>query len=287
VISEGVRYPDSRLHWPAILQIPLGPTPVRIVSLCPSLTELVFALDRGEALVGRTKFCVQPRGAVERVEKVGGTKNPKIDRIVALEPDLVLMNEEENRREDADALRARGIACHTSMPRDVPEVMAVVRAIGTALGRTERGEAIARDIEQRRRAVRRAAVQAPPSRYAYLIWREPYMTVNADTYVSALLAEAGGVNAFADRADRYPAIMAKELRDVAPDVVLLPSEPFPFRDRHVRELVEATGLSRRRFRLVDGELLSWHGPRTGAGLAYAQRALRADDDVSEADASSA
>src|ERR671939_1308953 len=106
---------------------------VRLISLCPSLTELVFDLGRGDDLVGRTKFCVHPKGRVERVESVGGTKNPKVARIVELAPDLVLMNEEENRREDAEALAAAGVRLHVSFPQDASETAQMVRDIGLAL----------------------------------------------------------------------------------------------------------------------------------------------------------
>src|ERR671927_728848 len=116
---------------------------MRLVSLCPSLTELVFDLGRGNDLVGRTRFCVHPAGRVERVESVGGTKNPKVGRIVELAPDLVLLNEEENRREDAEALAAAGVRCHVSFPRDVEGTARMVRDIGTALGRSLEGERIA------------------------------------------------------------------------------------------------------------------------------------------------
>ena len=246
---------------------------MRLVSLCPSLTELVFALGRGDWLVGRTKFCVQPHDLVEAVEKVGGTKNPKIARIVELNPDLVLMNEEENRREDADALRAAGLRCHTSMPRNTQESMATVRSVGAALGEAARADAIAHDIQSRRDRVMTETAGTPHISFAYLIWRAPYMTVSGDTYISALLADVGGTNAFASRGDRYAVVTPDELRDAAPDVVLLPSEPFPFAARHLEELVEHTGLPRERFLLVDGELLSWHGPRTGVGLEYARSVL--------------
>src|ERR687895_2897041 len=127
---------------------------MRIVSLCPSLTELVFDLGRGEELVGRTKFCVHPIGRVERIESVGGTKNPKIARIVELAPDLVLMNEEENRREDAQALAAAGVRCHVSFPRDVDDTARMVRDIGAVLERPDDAERIASDIERRAAHVR-------------------------------------------------------------------------------------------------------------------------------------
>src|SRR5437763_15145962 len=100
---------------------------MRVVSLCPSLTELVFDLGRGDTLVGRRKFCVHPADRVAAVPSMGGTKNPKVDRIVALAPDLVLLNEEENRREDAEALRATSVACHVSFPKNALDTAAMVR----------------------------------------------------------------------------------------------------------------------------------------------------------------
>jgi iron complex transport system substrate-binding protein len=246
---------------------------MRIVSLCPSLTELVFDLGRGDALVGRTKFCVHPADAVVGVESVGGTKNPKIDRITALVPDLVLLNQEENRREDADALRAAGIVCHVSFPRDVQETAEMVRSIGTAIGAVPEAEVIAREIELRALRVRAAATARPPVRYAYLIWRRPWMSINDETFIAAMLSLAGGVNVFGDSGERYPAIESGELAAADPHLVLLSSEPFPFAESHADELAEATGLPRERFRLVDGELLSWHGSRTPAGIDYSERVL--------------
>src|SRR5262245_45516218 len=148
---------------------------MRIVSLCPSLTELVFDLGAGDSLVGRTKFCVHPTNLVDRVEKVGGTKNPKIDRIIELAPDLVLLNEEENRREDADALLAAGIRCHVSFPKNAAETAEMVRSIGAALSRPVEAERIASDIEQRDERARTAAASLTSVPLAYLIWPDPFM----------------------------------------------------------------------------------------------------------------
>ncbi len=248
---------------------------MRIVSLCPSLTELVYDLGLGASLVGRTKFCVHPAGLVEAVEKIGGTKNPKIARIVQIAPDLVLLNEEENRIEDAEALRAAGIQCHTSMPRTVAETSEMVRSIGAALGADEAAAAIAQDIEARAQTVAARAVEREPVRYVYLIWREPWMTLNNDTFVHALLANAGGLNAFGAEPERYPTITLEQLRAAAPDVVLLSTEPFPFAGRHIEEIAVRTGIPRERIAIVDGELLSWHGSRTPRGIVYAGETLDA------------
>ena len=246
---------------------------MRVVSLCPSLTELVFDLGCGDDLVGITKFCVHPKDRVGAVEKVGGTKDPKIERIVELAPDLVLLNREENRIEDADALRSAGLVCHTSMPQTIAETADMVRSIADAVSRSEQGEAIACDIEARSASVRAAAEGARSVTWAYLIWRRPWMTVNRETFVQALLEQAGGTNVFADLSDRYPEITAGDLMRADPDAVFLSTEPFPFEEKHVDELVEATGLARERFRIADGEYLSWHGSRTPDGIDYAARLM--------------
>ena len=247
---------------------------MRIVSVCPSLTELVFDLGRGDDLVGRTRFCVHPSPAVERVERVGGTKNPKNARIVELAPDIVLMNREENRREDAEALSAAGLRCHVSFPKDAFATAEMVREIGLALNRPGEASAIASDIELRARGALGRSVGAPPLRFVYLIWRRPWMVAAGDTFVSSLLALAGGENAFAAHPQRYPVVEPEELAEADPDLVLLSSEPFPFREAHLGELADATGLPRSRFRRVDGQLLTWHGSRTPRGIEYAESVIQ-------------
>ncbi len=248
---------------------------MRLVSLCPSLTELLHDLGAADEVVGRTKFCVHPAPWVEGIEKVGGTKNPKLERIIALAPDLVFMNEEENRSEDARALREAGVAVHSSMPRTAGDTAEMVRSIAGAIGRRGAGERIAGEIERRTERVRNAAALQPPVSFAYLIWRDPWMTVGNDTFVSAMLALAGGRNVFEGSGDRYPVITSEQLRAAAPDVVFLSSEPFPFTSRHAAELAQLTGFEDARFVLVDGELLSWHGSRTPAGIDYAESLLQA------------
>lgn len=246
-----------------------------IVSLCPSLTELVFDLGAGSELVGVTEWCIHPAEGVARVEKVGGTKTPNVARIVALRPDLVLVNEEENRREDAEALRKAGIALHASLPRTARETAAMVRSIGAAIGRGAAAERLAHEIELRSARVEAQARSARPVRFAYLIWRKPWMSVNADTYASALFAEAGGVNVFGAEAARYPVIEPAALRERGAERVFLCTEPFPFTDKHADELAAETGLARELFVIADGELVSWHGSRTPRGIDYAAELLRA------------
>jgi ABC-type Fe3+-hydroxamate transport system substrate-binding protein len=251
---------------------------MRIISLCPSLTELVFALGRGEDLVGITHYCVHPAEGVRAIEKVGGTKNPRVGRIIELSPDLVLLNEEENRIADALALEAAGLRCHATLPRNPDETAAMVRSIGEWLERQAGAEIIAREIEDRSDRVRREATGRRSVRFAYLIWRSPWMTVSADTFAHSLLVQAGGENVFESRRERYPEISIENLVDSDPELVLLGTEPFPFDETHMDELASGTDLSRDRFQIVDGEYLSWHGSRTPDGIDYAARVIGAARD---------
>ncbi len=221
---------------------------MRIISLCPSLTELVFDLGRGDDVVGVTRYCVHPQE--------------------------VLLNREENRLEDAEALKAAGLRCHISMPRNLSETAEMVRSIGDAVERAEEGERIAKEIEKRGARVRREAEDLALVPFAYVIWSKPWLAVGADTFAHSLLAQAGGVNVFGDRPERYPEITSKQLAEADPDLVLLCTEPFPFRDSHVEELSRDTGLAAERLRIADGEYLSWHGSRTPEGIDYAARLIQ-------------
>jgi len=245
---------------------------LRIVSLCPSLTELVALLGRADALVARTKFCVAPADVVARIEAVGGTKDPRVERVVELAPDLVLMNREENRAEDAQALRERGLALHTSLPRDPAGARALVGELGVLL---EREHQATRIVEQIDAALARidAGPRREPVSFVCMVWRKPWMATDRGTYVSALVERAGGANLVAGEDGAYPQLTNDELAALAPQRVLLPSEPFPFAQRHADELAAATGILRDAFRLVDGAALTWHGSRTAAGLDEALAAL--------------
>ncbi len=248
---------------------------MRIISLCPSLTELVCDLGLGQELVGVTGYCVHPSKVVRDIEKIGGPKNPKIERILELRPDLVLLNEEENRAEDAAALAAAGVSCLCSLPKTVEQTAEMVRSIGRELGHAATAEEIARDIEERSRRVRERATGKTPVRWAYLIWRKPWMAINAETFIDAMLVQAGGENVFARSPQRYPEIAIEELVAANPDIVLMATEPFPFECKHIAELAALSGWPSERFRIVDGEYLSWHGSRTPDGIDYAESVISA------------
>ena len=201
--------------------------------------------------------------------KVGGTKDPRVDDIAALAPDLVLMNDEENRREDYQALIGRGLRCHSTMPRTIDETAEMVRSIAELLGCADRGEEIAGDIERRALAARETALSQAPVTFAYLIWTKPLMSVNRDTFASSLLCNAGGVNVFAEKTERYPEISLEELRSIGPDKLFLCTEPFPFKSKDAVDLSVELEIPIGQIYIADGELLSWHGSRTPAGIDYA------------------
>jgi len=218
----------------------------------PSATETLLAL--GVVPVACTRFC-----DVAGIPTVGGTKNPDVAAIVVLEPDLVIVNDEENRMEDARALEAAGLRLHAMSPRAVREVAPAVDALADAVGvPVPPGAAI--------------GPPAPTHTRAFIaVWRRPYMALNEDTYGSSLLAHIGVANVFADAEDRYPAVALSDAAARTPDLVLLPSEPYAFTTAHVPELEAA--IPGARVVLVDGRDLFWWGIRTPGAAARLREAV--------------
>lgn len=247
--------------------------PARVVSLCPSITETLVAIGGLSRLVAATRYCVRPQGLLWGLPRIGGTKDPDLPRILDLRPDLVFANEEENRLEDVEALRARGIDVDVSFPRRVADVPAAVRQWGRSLGAVEAAEDLARRIGEELAALQ--ADSHPGSfRYAYWIWRNPWMTVSDDTYVADLLRLSGGVNVFGGAEERYPTATPEDALTRGASVHFFPSEPYPFREEKHKAEVAALFGNRARRLFVAGDDLCWHGVRTLDGLKAARR-LRA------------
>lgn len=244
---------------------------MRIISLCPSLTETVFALGAGQHLAGITDYCIHPAAEVGRIPKMGGTKTPNIAAIIQTAPDLILMNREENRREDAQSLTAAGLTCLVTDPKAPADAAKMVRAIGQAIDRKAAASAIAADIETACQSARKMAITSLS--FACLIWRKPWMSVNADTYIHGMFALCGAVNVFADMPERYPEINVASLKDSRPDYIFLSTEPFPFKEKHIAELAALTDFPPDRFHILDGEYLSWHGARTAQAIRYLSQLL--------------
>jgi ABC-type Fe3+-hydroxamate transport system substrate-binding protein len=243
--------------------------PRRIVSLIPSTTEILCALGLGDALVGVTVYCVEPHDVVRGKTRIGGEKDPDLARIRALEPDLVVANVEENRREDIDQLRAWSIPVWVTYPRTVVEGIRLIGELGEVTGAGTRAREMLRDLEPLYSSVQRATANRPPVAVFYPIWRGPYMTINGDTYIHDMLRVCGGRNIFADRPERYPTVTLDEVAARRPEVILLPDEPFRFRRAHLADFeayTEVPAVRDGRLHLVDGKPFSWHGPRIAEAL---------------------
>ena len=242
--------------------ISLSHVPKRIVSLVPSQTELLYDLGLDECVVGITKFCVHPKTWFRSKQRVGGTKTVKLDAVAALQPDLILANKEENVQEQVEALR--NIApVWTSDISNLAETLDMIQAVGAL---TDTAATATTILEQINNSF--AALSGTTQRKAaYLIWRDPYMTAGGDTFISDMLQYCGCTNVFAHQ-QRYPAITLEDIRESGADTVLLSSEPFPFKEKHIDEISAA--LPGTKVLLVDGEMFSWYGSRLLHAPAYFQ-----------------
>lgn len=250
---------------PLIARIP----PRRIVSLIPSTTELLCHLGLADRLVGITAYCVEPRDVVRGKSRVGGEKDPDLERIRGLKPDLVVANIEENVRAHVEALREWGISVWVTYPRTVADSLRMIQELGAVTGVPAPAAALLAELEPLVSRARALAGGRPPVPLFYAIWRNPYMTINADTYLSDVLATCGAANIFADHADRYPAVTLQDAAAREPSVILLPDEPFRFRRVHLKDFEpyrEVPAVRHGRIHLVDGKPFSWHGRRLADAL---------------------
>jgi ABC-type Fe3+-hydroxamate transport system substrate-binding protein len=223
----------------------------RVVSLVPSITETLLAW--GITPVGVTRFCEAPG-----VPAVGGTKNPDVSAIAHLSPDVVVMDQEENRAGDAEALEALGLRVHVTRVRGLDDVVPTLVEMAGAVGRTgcEPGGTGGEN-----------AAAAPIRLTAWVpIWRRPWMSINGATYGSTLLRAAGIENVCAGEAETYPTMTLDQVDVLHPEFVLAPSEPYPFKERHRAELESVAPVV-----FVDGQDLFWWGSRTPAALARLQQ----------------
>jgi ABC-type Fe3+-hydroxamate transport system substrate-binding protein len=242
------------------------PAEPRIVCLVPSITELLCDLGLERALVGRTGFCIHPWETVRRIPKVGGTKDLKLEKIRELEPTHVIVNVDENRREDAEALAEfvpEVVVTHPQAPRDNLDLY---RQLGGAFGREEEAERLCAGFE--RAYALASAGERASQRVLYLIWRDPWMSVAPQTYIAQTLALFNWQTQPAETAERYPQVDLPSFAGRV-DRVLLSSEPFHFKEEHVAEV--AAALPRAKVSLIDGEMTSWYGSRAIRGLGYLTR----------------
>lgn len=237
----------------------------RIVSLVPSLTELVCDLGLAARLVGRTGFCVHPRDVLRHIPKVGGTKDVKLDRVRQLAPTHLIADIDENRRESVEAMMQFVPHVVVVHPQTVDGNLALYALLGGIFRREAEAARLTAEFSAARRNLVAVTATLPRENVLYPIWREPWMTVRRDTYIAAMLCAAGWDTLPAEAPVRFPQFAwdAPWLSAVAR--VLLPSEPYAFTDR---DKVEVGALAQRPVTRVDGEMLSWYGSRAIAGLRY-------------------
>ena len=256
---------------------------LRIVSLVPSITELLFDLGLGKQVVGRTTFCVHPAAKVRRIPRVGGTKTVRLDRLLALQPTHVVVNIDENLKATASAIAEAGPTLVVTHPQSPEDNVTLYRLMGAVFGRWERAQELVTRFAHSLSALQSEATDLPPRQVLYLIWRDPWMSVARDTYISRMLAQVGWHTLPATSEARYPEVdlASEEVRGA--DLVLLSSEPYPFKARHLDEVAAAmtaqdpggaAGHDGPKVTLIDGEMLSWYGSRVIDGLGYLGRFAR-------------
>jgi ABC-type Fe3+-hydroxamate transport system substrate-binding protein len=248
---------------------------VRIVSLVPSLTETLHDFGVGGSIVGVTKFCVHPETARDTAAVVGGTKDPDVPQILQLRPDLVIADEDENKPEHVDALRTAGVKVHVTRINTLGDVAKELRALGALIGRTHEAEKAAGDLQEEAQKTQASTALFAPLSCFVPIWKRPLMSIGGPTYMSDLLRIAGGRNVFGEVQKKYFEADLDEVRDRRPDAVLLPTEPYRFREPDRAWFNQRIELPVDSIRIVDGQAFTWFGTRSIGGLRTITEAVAA------------
>jgi ABC-type Fe3+-hydroxamate transport system substrate-binding protein len=246
-------------------EVNLPSVPKRIISIVPSQTELLFDLGLDQEIVGITKFCIHPKDKVKRVAKIGGTKQLDIKKIKSLQPDIIIANKEENERSQVEEL-TKICPVWISDISDLPGAIDMIERVGKLVGKNREAKTLSSKIDQQ---FSNLVFQPSGKRVAYFIWRKPYMAAGRGTFIDDMLQKCGLVNAFNQA--RYPEITAENLIKVNPDIILLSSEPYPFKEKHIEELQAI--MAHAMVKLVDGEMFSWYGSRLLSSPKYFQQLL--------------
>ena len=242
-------------------EIVLNDLPKRIVSLVPSQTELLHDLGLEDEVVGITKFCVHPEEWFRTKARIGGTKQVHIDKVAVLQPDLILANKEENVKEQIEALEAIAPVWVSDI-KTLDDALEMIRLVGELVGKSAQSAAMAERIDQDFQQLNRAITN---KKVAYCIWRNPWMWAGGDTFISDMLQKANWHNALQTET-RYPAIDLEQIKEYEPGLILLSSEPYPFKEKHIDEIKAALPMAE--VILVDGEMFSWYGSRLLYAASY-------------------
>lgn len=240
----------------------------RIVSLVPSQTELLYDLGLGKRVIGVTKFCIHPETWFRTKARVGGTKKLDLEKIRSLKPDLIIGNKEENNKDQIRILE-KEFPVWMSDVRDLPGALEMITMIAEITGANAAADPIKARIEEQFGSLEQ---MEPPMTVAYFIWRKPYMVAGHGTFINDMLKCCGLINVFDADDARYPEITEQELAEAAPDLILLSSEPYPFKEEHIheiREICPGTPVE-----LVNGEYFSWYGSRLQYAPVYFRSVLK-------------
>ncbi|MFT2008503.1 helical backbone metal receptor [Pontibacter sp. 13R65] len=247
-------------------QVTLPHLPQRIVSLVPSQTELLFDLGLGNRIVGVTKFCTHPQEQVKQKPVVGGTKNFHFEAIEKLRPDLIIGNKEENYKEGIQQLQQQYPVWMSDI-FTIEDALQMIQQLGEITATKAKAAALISSI---RTCFAALAPASPAVSTAYFIWRKPYMAVGDNNIIDHMLHRCGFSNCFA-HLSRYPEITAEHLQQAHPTLILLSSEPYPFREKHIAEFKEMCPQAV--VKVVDGEMFSWYGSRLLQAPAYLQKVI--------------
>lgn len=247
-------------------EVEINYPPRRIISVVPSQTELLYDLGLEDEVIGITKFCVHPESWFRNKTRIGGTKKLDIEKIRSLKPDLIIANKEENEQEQIEEL-AKEFPVWISDIQTIPQALQMIQAVGHITGKGTAANALVDEIVTSFNNLPKAAV---PKRVTYFIWYNPWMSVGKDTFISNMITTIGWQNILADKS-RYPELTLEELKAYNPELVLLSSEPYPFKEKHVAEIQAI--LPEADIRLVDGEMFSWYGSHMKAAIPYMQSLL--------------
>ena len=225
----------------------------RIICLVPSLTELLIDLGLKDQLIGRTRFCIHPKDEVEEIEIVGGTKNPNLEKIIEARPDFILANKEENRKEDIEVLEKYAEVRVTEI-ESIQDAILEISSLAEKLGVQDKAKLLVKSITE----LLNDRPKTDTHSVAYFIWKDPWMTIGNDTYIHDVLHKYNLNNVYGLQ-KRYPKTTLDELEKKSPELILLSSEPYPFKEKHIEELQEVCPDVQ--IKLVDGEWFSWYGSR--------------------------
>lgn len=228
----------------------LNKKPERIISLVPSQTEFLFDLGLENSIIGITKFCIHPKELTKKIQKIGGTKTLNLDLIISLNPDLIIANKEENTKEEIEFLKSN-FPVYISDIYTLSDALKMMKDIGEITNKSTEAKEIINKINSEFNLLNKSLIN---KKVLYLIWKKPYMAAGKNTFINHIISLAGFNNIIEGR---YPELSFEEIKNYRADIILLSSEPYPFKDKHIEELKSLAS----QVLLVDGELFSWYGSR--------------------------